>query len=488
MTDLAPPPSPPGAPPTAARKKKKGAASLYAAHEKVHPRQVSGRFRTIKWVVDVVLVGFFLVCPWLRWDRGPGVPDQAILLDMAGRRGYLLDVEIWPQEVYYLTGVLILGAIGLFLATALLGRVWCGFTCIQTVFTDIFQWIEYRIEGDRAARQKLDAGPWTLGKIARKTVKTILWLVVSLIVSHTWLIYFNDAPTATRAVLDGSASAEFYGYLALFAGTTFLLAGYAREQVCIYMCPWPRFQAAMFDEDSLIVTYETWRGEPRGPARAGQAFEGRGHCVDCTMCIQVCPTGIDIRDGSQLACIGCGLCIDACDQIMTRVGLPPGLITYDSTANQVARSKGEPTRVRLVRPRTVLYAGVMVAVLTVMVAALVLRSRFDVNVLHERSPLFVTMSDGSIRNGYTVKVLNMDRGPHSFALTTEGVAGARLSVIGHGAGDGAGVDLPVEGDSVGTFRVYVSAEGGARSRALAFVVTERSSGHTRRYETIFAGP
>jgi cytochrome c oxidase accessory protein FixG len=236
-------------------------------------------------------------------------------------------------------------------------------------------------------------------KFALKTLKIIIWSAISIATAWTWMIYFNPAWETSVDIATGTASLGIYGFLAIIAGTTFLLAGYAREQVCIYMCPWPRFQASMFDEDSLVVTYEKWRGEPRGYAKKGEGFENRGHCVDCTMCVQVCPTGIDIRNGSQLACIGCGLCIDACNTIMDRFELPRGLITYDSTNNQVARAKGEPTKFRFVRPRTVIYAVLLVIVAAVMVFGLSTRATTEINVLHERSPLYVPLSDGQIRNG-----------------------------------------------------------------------------------------
>lgn len=477
--------------PPARKAKKRAAASLYAAHQKVQPRDISGRFRSLKWAADLVLVLVFFAGPWLRWDRGAGVPDQAIFLDMAGRRGYVFEIEIWPQEVYYLTGILLLAAIGLFLATALLGRVWCGFACIQTVYTDLFQFIERRIEGDRGQRQRLDAAPWTVGKITKKSIKNVAWLLLSVGVSVSWVLYFNDAPTTMRALFSGTAPASLYGYVGLFAASTFLLAGYAREQVCIYMCPWPRFQAAMFDEDSLIVTYETWRGEPRGPAKVGQTFEGRGHCVDCTLCVQVCPTGIDIREGSQLACIGCGLCIDACNGVMSKVGLPLGLITYDSTNNQLARSKGTPTRLRLVRPRTIIYAALLLAVAAVMTVALATRSPLEVNIQHERSPLYVPLSNGSIRNGYTLKVLNMGRARQEYTVRVQGLEGAVLTAVGYGEANAQDVLLPVAGDSVGTFRLYVSVPRASlkgKTQDIDLMLTEKASGRTVSQGTLFAGP
>lgn len=437
--------------------------SLFAATRKVYPRKASGRFRTLKNRVNALLLTLYFVAPWIRWDRGPGAADQAILLDMSGRRGYFFGIEIWPQEVYYLTGILILGAIGLFFATALFGRVWCGFTCIQTVFTDVFVAVERAIEGDRNARIRLDSQPLSAAKAGKKLLKNAIWLAIALLTSWTWLIYFSDAFASTRELFAGETSGWMLSMWAVFTASTFLFAGYAREQVCIYMCPWPRFQSAMFDEDSLIVTYEAWRGEPRGKAPKDGDFTGRGDCIDCGLCVQVCPTGVDIRKGSQLACIGCALCIDACNGVMEKIGRPPNLISYDSVVNQVARAKGAPAKIRLVRPRTILYGLLLVIVAAVMLAVLALRDRETVNVLHERSPLYVRLSDGSIRNGYTVKVLNMRREPQTFRFALEGAPGATLNVVGYGERDATSVALPVEGDTVGTFRVYVTLPKDART-------------------------
>ncbi|SBW12314.1 Nitrogen fixation protein FixG [uncultured Alphaproteobacteria bacterium] len=450
--------------------------SLFAATRKVYPRKASGHFRTLKTRVNFLLLTLYFVAPWIRWDRGPGAADQAILLDMSGRRGYFFGIEIWPQEVYYLTGILILGAVGLFFATALFGRVWCGFTCIQTVFTDVFVAVERAVEGDRNARIKLDKQPLSAAKAGGKLLKNAIWLAIALATSWTWLIYFSDAVDSTRALFAGETSGWMLSMWGVFTASTFLFAGYAREQVCIYMCPWPRFQSAMFDEDSLIVTYEAWRGEPRGKAPKGGDFSGRGDCIDCGMCVQVCPTGIDIRNGSQLACIGCALCIDACNGVMAKVGRPPNLISYDSVANQVARAKGKPTKIRLVRPRTLVYGAILLIVAAAMLAVLTMRHRETVNVLHERSPLYVRMSDGSIRNGYTVKVLNMRREPQTFRFSLAGAPEANLNVVGYGARDAAAVDLPVEGDTVGTFRVYVTVPRGAKTDHVEMIFESAATG------------
>lgn len=465
--------------------------SLYAAHEKVYPRAVSGTFRRLKWAVIAVLLGGYYFAPWLRWDRGPGAPDQALLVDIPGRRAYFFWIEIWPQEVYYLTGLLILAAVGLFFATALFGRVWCGFTCVQTVWTDLFLWVERWVEGDRPQRIRLDKGSWTLNKLGRKVVKHVLWIVISFATGGAWIMYFVDAPTLVREFFVGESSSTVYTFTAIFAGFTYLLAGWAREQVCIYMCPWPRIQGAMFDEDSLIVTYEEWRGEPRAPARKGVSFDDRGHCIDCKQCVQVCPTGIDIRDGQQMACIGCALCVDACNAMMDRHGLPRNLVTYDSSANQVARERGEKTKINLLRPRTYVYLAVLGIVAAVMVVSLSTRSRMEINVQRDRAPLFVTLSDGSIRNGYTYKVLNMERKTKAYDLTVTGVEGATLHVIGFSDNDVTHATLPADPDTVATFRIFVHAPRATldgKATDLTFHLKDLETDVVTGHDSVFAGP
>ncbi len=268
--------------------------SLFKTREKVYPKAVSGRFRRLKWAALLVLLGLYYVVPWIRWDRGPGAPDQAVLIDMAGRRAYFFSIEIWPQEVSYLTGLLVLGAVGLFLVTALFGRLWCGYACPQTVWTDLYMWVERLIEGDRAERIRRDRSGPSLGKAGRKLAKHAAWLLIALATGGAWIMYFNDAPTLLRdaARLELSAGVAFF--IGLFTLSTYLLAGWAREQVCTYMCPWPRFQAAMLDEHSLVVTYEAWRGEGRGPVRKNEGWDDRrarsgGDCIDCRACVHVSP-------------------------------------------------------------------------------------------------------------------------------------------------------------------------------------------------------
>ncbi|MCW8952842.1 MAG: cytochrome c oxidase accessory protein CcoG [Rhodospirillales bacterium] len=469
-----------------------GDQPMYAGRPEIYPRSVSGSFRTLKWTSLWVLLGIYHVLPWLRWDRGEGFPNQAILLDIGAGRGYIFGIEIWPQEVYYLTGILIIAAVGLFFATSLFGRVWCGFACPQTVWTDLYFWVEKVIEGDRNQRLKLDRGKMTLMKAVKKVTKHVVWLLIAFLMSFAWVWYFNDAPTVTREILTGQAGGWVLTFIGMLTFMTYLLAGWAREQVCFYMCPWPRFQGAMFDEDSLLVTYEEWRGEPRAkPAKGGTNFEGRGHCVDCSACVQVCPTGIDIRDGSQMECIGCALCVDACNAVMDRFNLPRGLITYDSNNNQLARSKNSETKLRLIRPRTIGYMAIMLLVLLVMVVSLATRTRMEINVLHDRSPLYVNLSDGSIRNGYTFKILNMENVKKDYVLSVEGVEGATMTVIGIEKNGAKEVALPVEPDQVVPFQVYVRAERSAlagSSNDMTFILKDTHTGVVVTHESVFRGP
>ena len=466
--------------------------SLYQNRVKVYPKKVQGTFRRLKWIVLTVLLAIYYIAPWLRWDRGPGAPDQAFLIDMPARRAYFLWIEIWPQEVYYLTGLLLLGAVGLFFVTSLFGRVWCGYSCPQTVWTDLFMWVERLIEGDRNQRMRLDKGPRTWSKTSKKFAKHGIWIVIAALTGGAWIMYFNDAPTVLVNLLTGQASVKVYGFFALFTATTYLLAGWAREQVCVYMCPWPRFQAAMFDEDTMVVTYEGWRGEPRGKHKKGEPWEGRGHCVDCKQCVAACPTGIDIRDGVQLECIGCALCIDACNDIMAKLDLPKGLISYDTERNVANRAKGAPLRYRLIRPRTIVYSALLVAVAAFMAWSLATRAQVDVNVLHDRNPLFVTLADGSIRNGYTIKILNMTRDEKVYKLGFDGLGYAEMTVVGQE--DSASQDiarLTARSDSVATYRVFVVVPADlvqGQVQDFSFVLTELETGETVRHETVFRGP
>ena len=464
---------------------------LYADRVRVYPKNVKGTFRRLKWVALVVLLGIYYGAAWIRWDRGPEAPDQAFLIDIVGRRAYFLWIEIWPQELYFLMGLLIIAAVALFLVTSLAGRVWCGYACPQTVWTDLFMWVERKIEGDRAARMRLDKGQLTAGKAARKVAKHGAWLVIAVLTGGAWIMYFNDAPTVVPAFFTGQAGWKVYFFVALFTATTYTLAGWAREQVCTYMCPWPRFQSALFDEDTLIVTYEKWRGEPRGHHKKGQSWEGRGHCVDCNQCVAVCPVGIDIRDGQQLECISCALCIDACNDVMQRVGLPGNLITYDTERRQEDLAQGTQRAYRLVRPRTVLYSALLVLLVGLVGWGLITRSSLDVNILHDRNPLFVKLSDGSIRNGYTLKVLNKNREDRTLDLSIVGIDPAQIQVLGPDADTLEGLTLHAASDTVTTYQLYIALPDGSfdpSGTEFSIVVNDLAGNEQAGSQTVFRGP
>ncbi len=467
---------------------KRGNRALYQPRKRIHPKRARGEFRQLKWLIMLLTLAVYYGTPWIRWDRGPTAPDQAVLIDFPARRFYFFFIEIWPQEFYYVTGLLILAAMVLFLITSVAGRVWCGYTCPQTVWTDVMIAIERFVEGDRNARIRLDRTPWGVRKIALKLSKHSLWLLVGLLTGGAWVFYFADAPTLAAQLMRFDIPPVAGLFIAVFTATTYLLGGLAREQVCTYMCPWPRIQGAMLDEESLVVTYHPARGEPRGPHKGGDDWEGHGHCVDCNQCVAVCPMGIDIRDGQQLECIGCALCIDACNEVMEKISLPRGLISYDTLGNMERRAKGEATRLNIVRPRTVFYAAIIVLVGAIMLFALVTRPDLDVNVQQDRNPLFVRLADGSIRNGFTVKILNKLQLTRGVRIGLDGLPGATLRIVGSADGN-AMVQVPP--DRLRSIRVFVTVPAGTiRGGVQAFVLTVKDVAGTAglRHDAVMRGP
>jgi cytochrome c oxidase accessory protein FixG len=466
---------------------------LYAGRQKIYPKLAHGRFRSIKWLVMLLALAVYYGLPWLRWHRGPDLPDQAVLIDMANNRYFFFFLEIWPQEFYYVTGLLLLASLGLFLVTAVAGRVWCGYACPQTVWTDLMITVERFWQGDRNARIRLDKSPWGPAKIFKKAMTHLSWMAIGLATGGALVFYFRDAPTLAAELITGTAPPIAYLFLGLFAFTTYLLGGFAREQVCIYMCPWPRIQGAMTDRFTMLVSYRLERGEPRGPARKGPDgtvdWSGRGDCIDCKACVAVCPTGIDIRDGSQLECIQCALCIDACNEIMDRIGRPRGLIAYDTVAKQEAAVRGEHEPHRIVRPRTLLYAGVLALVGLVMLAVWLNRTTLEVNVLRDRNPPFVRLADGGVRNGYTVKILNKLHEPRSYTLATLGLPEASLRIVGVEAD--AEPKVRVATDALRELRVLVTVPPAGLARLergtadLEIVVRDETSGAVTRRRTTF---
>ena len=459
---------------------------LFKARVPIYPKEAEGTYRSIKWAMMAVTLSIYYLVPWLRWDRGAGAPHQAVLVDLTHQRLYFFFIEIWPQEVYYITGLLILAAVSLFLINALFGRLWCGYSCPQTVWTDLFIWVETKIEGDRGARIRLAHAPWTPAKIAKRLSKHIVWLAFAVATGGAWVFYFNDAPTLLHHLVNGTASMGIYATIAGLAFTTYSLGGLMREQVCTYMCPWPRIQAAMTDVEALTVTFRRDRGERRGPHRKGESWDNRGDCIDCNQCVAVCPMGIDIRDGAQLECINCGLCIDACDDVMKKIGRPTGLIAFDTEANIGRRQSGKPARFRFVRPRTILYGAVLIAVSGIMLLTLSFRHTLELDVLRDRNPGYVTLADGAVRNAYTLKLMNRSPQARELRLSVSGIKARQVKVIGDGEITSS-VLLPVEADKVRTLRILVTVAKAdlAGSHAMFLSLSDAEGKERRSVEAVF---
>ncbi len=463
---------------------------LYKAREKIYPKLAHGRFRMVKWALMVIALAVYYILPWVRWPRGEGLPNQAVLADFGGERFYFFFIEIWPQEVYYITGLLILASLGLFLVTSLFGRVWCGYACPQTVWTDLYIMVERFFEGDRAARKRLDSLPMSFNKAWRKTAKHTVWLIVAFFTGGALIMYIYDAPTLVAEFWVGQAPASSYILVGILTFMTYSLAGLMREQVCTYMCPWPRIQAALTDEEALNVTYREQRGEPRAPMHKNEDWSARGDCIDCKQCVQVCPMGIDIRDGAQLECIHCALCIDACDEIMDKIGRPRGLIAYETDKAIEERARGETPHYRLIRPRTMLYSFLFIAVAALMVWGLATRSTFEVNVLKDRSPPFVQLADGSVRNGYSLKLVNKASDEREVRVSLSGLDGLRIEVIGQDETAVPQIDLPMGASRVDSYRLLVTVPPGGVSRSDTFslTVTDIASGESHASKVPFVGP
>ncbi|MDH3264653.1 MAG: cytochrome c oxidase accessory protein CcoG [Paracoccaceae bacterium] len=463
---------------------------LYAAREPVFPRRVSGPFRTLKWWIMGVALGIYYLTPWFRWDRGPNLPDQAVLVDLANRRFFFFMIEIWPHEFYFVAGLLIMAGLGLFLFTSALGRVWCGYACPQTVWTDLYVLVERWIEGDRNARVRLWNQKWDLRKARLRLTKWAVWLLIAVATGGAWVFYFTDAPTLARDLVTLNAHPIAYTTIAVLTVTTFLFGGFFREQICIYACPWPRIQAAMMDEDTITVAYRDWRGEPRGKLRKGQIDPGQGDCIDCMACVNVCPMGIDIRNGQQLACITCALCIDACDDVMAKIGKPRGLVDYIALSDETRERDGHPPRSiwkHIFRPRTILYTAFYSAVGIGLVVALFLRQEIDMTVAPVRNPTFVTLSDGSIRNTYDVRLRNMNLDDSTFHLSLTSDAVLRISLEGTEA-----LTVEVPANEMVLQRVYVTAPAGSEAAvaghtALRLWVEDLASTDRANKDTVFNG-
>ena len=398
--------------------------SLYAAQPKIYPRSVSGLFSNWRWIMVWLTQIVFYGLPWMQWGQ-----RQAVLFDLGARRFYIFGLVLYPQDFIYLTGLMVISALALFLFTAVAGRLWCGFACPQTVYTEIFLWIERKVEGDRSARMRRDAKPWSVDKLARMATKHFLWLALAFWTGFSFVGYFTPIRELGAEFLAlGLGPWEifwtfFYGF------ATYGNAGFMREQVCKYMCPYARFQSAMFDKDTLIVTYDTGRGEPRG-ARSRKADPQAlklGACVDCSLCVQVCPTGIDIRNGLQYECIGCGACVDACDSVMDKMNYPRGLVKY-STDNAMARHWDRKQTLRhVLRPRVLIYTSILLAIIGAMLLSLSLRTPLRVDVVRDRGVTARMADDGNAENVYRLQLMNATEAVQQYRITVRGLPGLHLS-------------------------------------------------------------
>lgn len=443
-------------------------------NETIHAKRMAGRFRTLKWATAAVWLAFFLG-PYLRWGG-----RQAVLFDIPGRQFHIFGITILPQDVWMLSLVLLFFAILLAVVTSLAGRVFCGYFCFQTVWTDVFTWIEEKLEGPPQKRRKLDEAPWDFTKIRIKVIKHTLWVLIGLLTGISFTLWFGDAREMWAAYATFSASTIAWGTVAVFTFFTYLFAGHMREQVCFWLCPYARIQGVMYDQETILPAYDFNRGEPRGKLRKGQIEEGKGDCIDCGQCVAVCPTGIDIRHGQQEGCITCALCLDACDSVMEKVGRPRGLIRYAS----MDELDGKPPLKMFQRPRVLVYLTILTLALAGITYGLFNLSGLEVKVLHERQPLYVLQSDGSIQNKYSVKILNKSAEDQQVRLAVEGLPG--LSVSG---GEGS---LIANKGRITSYTVFVRVPREnlkAESTPITFrVEAEGDDTLTSSYTSMFIGP
>lgn len=454
---------------------------------KIYPQSVVGRYRTIKNRANIVLLLFYFLTPWLRWYRDENAPAQAIMIDLPTRRAYFFNIEIWPEEIFYIMTILIIAAFGLFLFTSILGRIWCGYTCPHTVFVDLFIKVEAFFQGSRNSRIALDKMPMNSSKLVKKLLTHLVWGGLSFLFAFGWICYFYDAPSFCYDLFLGHLGTASRSWLFGLTFTTYILAGFMREKVCTYICPYGRFQSAMLDNDSLIVTYHSWRGEPR--LQKNTKLKNFGDCVDCYRCVAVCPMGIDIRDGLQMQCIGCGLCIDACDSVMSKLNQPLGLISYSSINLTEKLKKGLKAQVKLIRPKTVLYALLILIAATIILKSLLDKSMFVLSIERERGPLFTTLPDGDIRNTYNVYIANKALKVKDICLETRGVTNALIksNMMHMGNTYQKKLCFPIEADSENRFKVFVKTKldiSVDSEKKFTFVVRDTESGKTEAIDSI----
>jgi cytochrome c oxidase accessory protein FixG len=453
---------------------------LYEIRKKIYPRAVSGRFANWSWGMVYLTQLVFYGLPWLAWNG-----RQAVLFDIAARKFYIFGIVFWPQDVIYLTLLLIIAAVSLFLFTAMAGRLWCGYACPQTVYTQIFLWVERKIEGDRNARIVLDRQPMSAGKLGKKLAKHGIWMAIALWTGVTFVGYFTPFRPLLAAIPGDLGGWETF-WILFYGLATYGNAGYLREQVCKYMCPYARFQSVMFDKDTLVITYDAGRGEPRGARsrRADRKATGLGDCVDCGICVQVCPTGIDIRNGLQYECIGCAACIDGCNQVMDRMGYPRGLIRF-TTENALAKGYDNATMwKRVFRTRTLVYLGLLATIVAAAGVSLYLRDVLKVDVIRDRAALARESAPGVIENVYRLQIMNTGEAPRKLSIGVDGVPGLRV----------AGVEQPIAIAGASTLlvpiRVQAPADGGKPgANRIEFVITaEGDAKLVRREKSTFLFP
>ena len=391
---------------------------MYQARQEIYPREIQGRYASLRWffvwLTQLVFYGF----PWLEWNG-----RQAVLFDLAARKFYIFGIVLWPQDFIYLAALLIICAYSLFLFTAIFGRVWCGFACPQTVYTEIFMWFERKIEGDRSTRMRLDRQPMSVIKFARKTTKHLVWISFALWTGYTFVGYFTPIRVLSQEIVTLSLGPWEWFWVLFYGFATYGNAGWMREQVCKYMCPYARFQSAMFDKDSLIITYDQERGEPRGARSKSDtaANQSLGACIDCSMCVQVCPTGIDIRNGLQYECIGCGACVDACNLVMDKIGAPRGLVRFWTDHAMKFRWTSAQILRHAFRPRVLIYSTILLTIVVVFFGTLLTRTPLKMDVIRDRGSLGREVEDGMIENVYRLQIMNTDEAPHRYKLTVEGI-------------------------------------------------------------------
>jgi cytochrome c oxidase accessory protein FixG len=447
---------------------------MYAARQEIYPRETKGRYASLRWVCVWLTQLVFYGLPWLDWNG-----RQAVLFDLGARKFYIFGIVLWPQDFIYLAALLIICAYLLFLVTAVAGRVWCGFACPQTVYTEIFMWIERKIEGSRSARMRLDKQPPSLAKFGRKTAKHAAWGAVAFWTGFTFVGYFTPIHALAREVATLGLGPWEWFWILFYAFATYGNAGWMREQVCKYMCPYARFQSSMFDRDTLIITYDRERGEPRGtrrpPGKGAQgAAQALGDCIDCTMCVQVCPTGIDIRNGLQHECIGCAACVDACNSVMDKVGSPRGLIRYATENAMQNKLSARQIRRRAMRPRVLVYSGMLLVIAGIFFGTLVTRTPLKLDVIRDRGAMGREVEDGMIENVYRLQIMNTDEAPHRYRIAVSGIDGIALATpdevavdrtasravpvrvrVGHGKGSAGSKKIAFELQAVDDASVHV---------------------------------